>query len=138
MMNDTEIKLEHYSRKSREELIDDMALPFLNLAERLEAARLNGMDRTEWNAVLEANMFMWRFIANYLPRMFDDKVPKRTGAMLEMIADFMTRAEAAMPDGPDAKLVATLVEMNLNMCDQILHMRTGDFEFTVEPDARAA
>ena len=107
-----------------EELIDEMALPFLELAEKLEGARLNGVDDETWKAIMETNIFLWRFIANFLPQNFDAAVPNRTHGMLEMIADFMLRAGTAMQDTRDEDLVEQLVRLNLNMCDQILSMRT--------------
>ena len=128
-MNDEfEIKMNALAGKSSEDLIDEMALPFLDLAEKLEAARLNGADKATWTAIMETNIFLWRFIANFLPKNFDREVPARSGAMLEMIADFMTRASLVMPESPDTELVDKLVRLNLNMCHQILSMRTEDKE----------
>ncbi|RED53951.1 hypothetical protein [Aestuariispira insulae] len=124
-MNDEfEIKMNALAGKDVADMIDEMALPFLDLAEKLEAARLNGADKATWTAIMETNIFLWRFIANFLPKNFDREVPARGGAMLEMIADFMTRASMAMPDNPDTELVDKLVRLNLNMCHQILSMRT--------------
>ena len=37
--------------RSRDELIDDMAIPFLDLAEKFQAARLNGADAQSWKAL---------------------------------------------------------------------------------------
>ena len=124
MNKEFEIKMAALADRNPEDLIDEMALPFLELAEKLESARLNGADRATWAAVMETNIFLWRFIANFLPKNFDREVPARSGAMLEMIADFMARASNAMPENPDTELVDKLVKLNLNMCHQILSMRT--------------
>lgn len=112
---------------SREELIDDMALPFLDIAERLEACRLNGADPETWKAVLETNLFLWRFIANFLPKHFDQAVTAETRELLRRISDFMVKVGVALDEGPekDPNLIAKVVHLNLNMCDQILAMRAG-------------
>lgn len=110
---------------SREELIDDMALPFLDLAEKLEACRVNGADQETWRAVLETNLFLWRFISHFLPKHFDESVTPETRELLDRISGFMTRVGVAMSEGPDQDptLISKIVHINLNMCDQILAMR---------------
>ncbi len=111
---------------TRNDLIDDMALPFLDLAEKLEACRLNGADPQDWKAVLETNLFLWRFISNFLPKHFDESVTDETRDLLDRIGEFMVKVGVAMEEGPEQhpELVKTLVTINLNMCDQILAMRS--------------
>lgn len=102
------------------EVLDELAQPFLDLAQKLEEVRLNGTKSEEWVALSDTNMFYWRFIVNYLPKHFESKVSPASKAMLEMISDFMIRAAKAMRNAPDPKLLAQMVQMNLNMSDQIL------------------
>ena len=47
--------------RTRTELIDDMALPFLDLAEKIEAAKVNNADPEAWIAIMETNLFLWRY-----------------------------------------------------------------------------
>lgn len=109
-----------------EDMIDDMALPFLDLAEKLEACRVNGADAETWKAVLETNLFLWRFISHFLPKHFDAAVTPETRELLARISGFMTQVGVAMEEGPekDPALIRKVVHLNLNMCDQILSMRT--------------
>lgn len=111
----------------RADLIDDMALPFLDLAEKIEAAKINGASEESWRAIFETNLFLWRFIANFLPRHFDDKVSNDTSELLSKISTFMTKVTVAMSEEgeKDAALLDKVIKLNLNMCDQILAMR-GD------------
>lgn len=111
--------------RSREELIDDMAIPFLDLAEKFQAARLNGADPETWKALFETNLFLWKFISNFLPMHFDDQVSEETKGLLDRISKFMIKVSVAVGDEPekDGSLIDTIVKMNLNMCDQILAMR---------------
>ncbi|MDX1737164.1 MAG: hypothetical protein R3261_02945 [Alphaproteobacteria bacterium] len=101
-------------------VLDHLAQPFLDLAQKLEAARLEGIDQEEWVALTDTNMFYWRFIVNYLPKNFESRVSPASKAMLEMIADFMIRAAKAMRRNPDGNILKQMVQMNLNMSDQIL------------------
>lgn len=113
--------------RTRSELIDDMALPFLDLAEKIEAARLNDAGEETWKAILETNLFLWRFISNFLPTHFRSDVSAETNDLLEKISDFMTKVTVALgEEGPkDEAVLDKVVQLNLNMCDQILAMR-GD------------
>ncbi len=101
-------------------LIDDMAQPFLDLAEKFEIARLNEMDDKDWFAILESNMFVWRFVANYLPRQLRDDVPESMGELLVRISAFMMQAGTELRTNRDDTLIQRVVELNLNMCNQIL------------------
>ncbi len=111
--------------RSREELIDDMALPFLDMAEKIEAARLNAVADDVWRGILDTNLFLWRFVSNFLPRHFSEDVTPETVEILGKISDFMTRVTAAMAQENlrDDELLDKMVTLNLNMCDQILTMR---------------
>lgn len=113
---------------SREELLDDMALPFLDLAEKLEACRLNGAQPDTWKALLETNLFLWRFISNFLPKHFDASVTPETRELLRRISEFMIKVGVALEEGPerDPVLIRKVIHLNLNMCDQILAMRASD------------
>jgi hypothetical protein len=126
---DTVIKIGAASEdRTRAELIDDMALPFLDLAEKIEAARLNDTDPETWKAILETNLFLWRFISNFLPTHFSPEVSSETEALLGRISEFMIKVTVALADdGPkDDALLDKVVRLNLNMCDQILGMREDD------------
>ncbi|MEQ9490798.1 MAG: hypothetical protein RIM72_17585 [Alphaproteobacteria bacterium] len=101
-------------------LIDDMAQPFLDLAEKFEIARLNELDDKDWYAILESNMFVWRFVANYLPRQLRDDVPEEMGALLVRISEFMMQAGSELRSNRDDTLIQRVIELNLNMCNQIL------------------
>ncbi len=103
-------------------LIDDMAQPFLELAEKFEIARLNELDDKDWYAILESNMFVWRFVANYLPRQLRDDVPKEMGDLLVRISEFMMQAGSELRSNRDDTLIQRVIELNLNMCNQILAM----------------
>lgn len=111
--------------QSREDLIDDMALPFLELAEKIEAAKVNNADEDTWTAIFETNLFLWRFIANFLPRHFSEDVTSETSELLEKISVFMTKVTIALSGDPekDTALIEKVVQLNLKMCDQILAMR---------------
>lgn len=111
--------------RSREELIDDMALPFLELAEKIEAAKVNNADDETWTAIFETNLFLWRFIANFLPRHFSDDVTSETSDLLDKISVFMTKVTVALSGdtAKDTALIEKVVQLNLKMCDQILAMR---------------
>lgn len=113
--------------RSREELIDDMALPFLDLAEKIEAAKLNELSDDAWQSILETNLFLWRFISNFLPRHFSDDVTPETAGLITKISDFMTKVTIAMSNGGarEPELLNKMVKLNLNMCDQILAMRNN-------------
>lgn len=108
----------------RDEMIDDMALPFLDLAEKLEAARVNGADRETFRAILETNLFLWRFMTHFLPRHFEAEAKSETIDLLKRISEFMAKVTVAMDGDPsqDPDLIRKVVQMNLNMCDQILAM----------------
>ncbi|WP_421877328.1 hypothetical protein [Pacificispira sp.] len=109
----------------RADLIDDMALPFLDLAEKIEAAKINGASEEAWRAIFETNLFLWRFISNFLPRHFSDEVSGDTADLLSKISGFMTKVTVAMAEdgAKDAALLDKVIKLNLNMCDQILAMR---------------
>eukprot|EP00752_Nemacystus_decipiens_P000734 g734.t1 len=111
---------------ARDDLIDDMALPFLDIAEKLEACRLNGADPETWKAILETNLFLWRFISHFLPKHFDAAVTEETRELLRRISDFMVKVGVALEEGPerDPHLIRKVVHLNLNMCDQILAIRS--------------
>lgn len=112
--------------RSRTELIDDMALPFLDLAEKIEAAKINNATPESWAAIMETNLFLWRFISNFMPRHFSDEVSKDTVDLLEKISEFMAKVSVALADQPtkNPALIDKIVQLNLNMCDQILAMRS--------------
>jgi hypothetical protein len=112
--------------RTRTELIDDMALPFLDLAEKIEAAKVNNADPEAWIAIMETNLFLWRFISNFLPRHFSDEVSKETVDLLEKISEFMAKVSISLSEQPakDPALIDKVVQLNLNMCDQILAMRS--------------
>jgi hypothetical protein len=113
--------------RSREELIDDMALPFLDMAEQIEAAKLNDISDEAWQSILETNLFLWRFISNFLPRHFSDDVTSETAGLLSKISDFMTKVTVALSDDGtrEPELLDKMIKLNLNMCDQILAMRNN-------------
>lgn len=113
--------------RTRDELIDDMALPFLDMAEKIEAARLNGADADAWRAVFETNLFLWRFIGNFLPRHFSEDVSPEMTELLQKIGNFMTKVTVAMleEEDRDDALLDKVVKLNLNMCDQILALRNA-------------
>jgi len=113
-----------FSRAADEEhLIDDLARPFLDLAEKFEAARRNEVDSETWYAILDANVFFWRFVANYLPGQMDKTASAETGEMLVRIGDFMQHACLKLRRGRDDVLEQRVIELNLNMCGQILSLR---------------
>lgn len=101
-------------------LIDDMAQPFLDLAEKFEIARIHDLDDKDWFAILESNMFVWRFVANYLPRQLRDDVPESMGELLIRISEFMMQAGNELRFNRDDTLIQRIIELNLNMCNQIL------------------
>lgn len=114
--------------RTRRELIDDMALPFLDLAEKLEAAKLNGADAESWRAIFETNLFLWRFIANFLPRHFSEEVSQETVDLIKRISDYMQKVTVTLMDEAekDASVIEKVVTLNLNMCDQILAMHAEE------------
>lgn len=112
-----------FSDGSPDQLIDDMAQPFLDIAERLEAARLNETDDETWVAILETNMFLWRFTANFLPRQMPADMPAGLGDLLHRISRFMKQAGYELQRDRNDDLINRVIELNLNMCDQILAMR---------------
>lgn len=128
-----ELQLTKVTEDNREEIIDEMALPFLELAERFEAARLNGMDEESWVALMDANAYIWTFFKNYLPSTFDNQVSEQTVTTLESISQYMLRARNAMGKEVDADLAGKIVQLNLNMCDQILRTRIGSIPNYVPP-----
>lgn len=105
------------------EILDDLAKPFLDLAEGLEAARLSGVPPETWEALLETNVFLWKYISAQLPRLSDQPLPADTQALLAKIAEFMNKASATVAVQRDDELIRKMVQMNLNMCDQILRLR---------------
>ncbi len=106
-----------------ETLIDDLAKPFLDLAEKLEATRLNDFDDHTRNAVLDANAYVWRFVANFLPRQLSKDVSPEMADLIVRISDFMQQAGIQLRKQNDEGLIKRLVELNLNMCNQILSLR---------------
>ncbi|WP_259780494.1 hypothetical protein [Aestuariispira ectoiniformans] len=128
-----ELQLTKVTEENREEIIDEMALPFLELAERFEAARLNGISADDWSALMDANAYVWMFFKNYLPQTFDNEVSEQTTTTLESISQYMMRARSAMHAELDVELAGKIVQLNLNMCDQILRMRVGSIPNYVPP-----
>lgn len=114
--------------RTRRELIDDMALPFLDLAEKIEAAKLNGADAETWRAIFETNLFLWRFIANFLPRHFSDEVPQDAVDLIGRISNYMNSVTVTLMDAEekDSAVLEKVVTLNLNMCDQILAMHAEE------------
>lgn len=114
--------------RTRRELIDDMALPFLDLAEKIEAAKLNGADAESWRAIFETNLFLWRFIANFLPRHFSEEVQPDTVDLIRRISDYMNKVTVTLLDAEekDTAVLDKVVTLNLNMCDQILAMHAEE------------
>ncbi len=113
-----------FSRAADEEhLIDDLAQPFLDLAEKYEAARLNDVDEETWHAIQDANVYVWRFVANYLPGQLDKSVSGEMSEVLVRIGDFMRQACLSLRDNRDDALELRVIELNLNMCAQILNLR---------------
>lgn len=113
-----------FSRAADEEhLIDDLAQPFLDLADKFEAARLNTVDTETWRAILDANVFLWRFVANYLPGQLDKKASAETSETLVRIGNFMQQACVKLRNERDDALELRVIELNLNMCGQILNLR---------------
>ena len=80
------------STRPDSEFVDDLAKPFLDLAEGLEAARLNGVPEETWEALLETNVFMWKYMSSQLPRMSSQSLPEETRALLGRITEFMSKA----------------------------------------------
>ncbi len=112
------------SRAADEEhLIDDLAQPFLDLAERFEAARTHPTDWETWRAVLDTNIFYWRYMANFLPGQLEKTASEETTEVLTRIGAFMQQACLALHDARDDVLEQRVVELNLNMCAQILNLR---------------
>ncbi|MDJ0683571.1 MAG: hypothetical protein QNJ84_02610 [Alphaproteobacteria bacterium] len=103
-----------------ESLIDDMAQPFLDIAERLEAARLNDVDAETWAAILDTNVLLWKFIANYLPTQLNRDMPAESTDLLRRIADFMSQSCTSLRRDRDEALTKWVIELNLNMCEQVL------------------
>lgn len=132
-----ELQLTPVTEENREEIIDEMALPFLELAERFEGARLNGVSEDDWVALMDANAYIWTFFKNYLPKTFDNQVPEQTVATLESISQYMLRARNAMGTDVDMELAGKIVQLNLNMCDQILRTRIGSIPNYVPPMSHA-
>jgi hypothetical protein len=114
--------------RTRRELIDDMALPFLDLAEKIEAAKLNGADAETWRAIFETNLFLWRFIANFLPRHFSEEVPQDAVELIRRISEYMNNVTVTLMDAEekDPAVLDKVVTLNLNMCDQILAMHAQE------------
>ncbi len=119
------VLLSAFRTSDREKMIHDMAVPFFDLAEKLENARLNGLDSKTWKAVLETNSFIWRYIADFLPRNFDQDVSEETTTMLKNVADYMPRAARAVLKAQQSDVCAQMVTLNRNMYNQILTMRAG-------------
>ena len=113
-----------FSRAADEEhLIDDLAQPFLDLAEKFEAARINDVDTATWHAILDANVFFWRFVANYLPGQLDKSVSDEMSEVLIRIGSFMQQACLSLRSTRDETLEQRVIELNLNMCAQVLNLR---------------
>lgn len=106
-----------------EHLIDDLARPFLELAEKLEAFRMADADQADWGPVLDANVYIWRFVSNYLPGQLDKEVCAELGETLQRIGDFMHMACRKLRDARDEELLDKVIELNCNMCAQILDLR---------------
>lgn len=105
------------------EVVDDLAKPFLDLAEGLEAARLNGVPEETWEALLETNVFLWKYMTVQLPKLTDGEIPPETAELITRITDFMNKASATLLAQRDDELIRKMVQLNLNMCDQILRLR---------------
>lgn len=105
------------------EVVDDLAKPFLDLAEGLEAARLNGVPEETWEALLETNVFLWKYMKVQLPKLADGDIPAETADLIQRITDFMNKASATLLARRDDDLIRKMVQLNLNMCDQILRLR---------------
>ena len=106
-----------------ENMIDDLARPFLELAQKLEVACAEPEGSEEWGAVLDANVYIWRFVANYLPGQVDKDVCAELGETLRTIGDFMHMACRKLRSERDEELTGRVIELNLNMCAQILDLR---------------
>lgn len=109
--------------ENAEHLIDDLARPFLELAERIENARKDTVDIDTWNATLDANVYIWRFVANYFPSQLDKEKCAELGETIGRIGDFMHMACRKLGEARDEALIDRVIELNLNMCAQILDLR---------------
>ncbi len=105
-----------------EHLIDDLARPFLELADKIEAARETA-DPVEWGAILDANVYIWRFVANYIPGQLDKQVCAELGETLKRIGDYMHMACRKLREARDEDLINHVIELNCNMCAQFLDLR---------------
>ncbi|WP_425405656.1 hypothetical protein [Hwanghaeella sp.] len=113
-----------FSRAADEEhLIDDLAQPFLDLAKKFETARVSDVDTETWHAILDANVFFWRFVANYLPGQLDKTVSTEMSEVLIRIGEFMRQACLSLRANRDDVLEQRVIELNLNMCAQVLNLR---------------
>ena len=114
--------------KPREQQIEDIALSFFALAEKLEAARIGEIDQRTYEAIMDANSYMWVFTANLVKYNYWDGTPEDTKLLLQKIADFMSRAGQAVIIKKDDNLLAKMVAMNVNMCNHILDQRKVEIE----------
>lgn len=102
--------------------VDTMAEPFWDITERLERARAQGADEETWFALLDTTVFVWRFAANYFPTQFDKDTSAETVELLKRISAFMDKACAELRITRQDALIQRVIELNVNMCHQVLTM----------------
>ncbi len=116
------------STKTREQQIEDIALSYFAMAEKLEAARIKEVDARTYEAILDANAYLWVFTANLVKYNYWDGTPEDSKLLLQKIADFMSRAGDALQTKKDDGLLAKMVAMNVNMCNHILDQKKIELE----------
>lgn len=100
--------------------IEDSALTFFGLAEKLEAILDKNTSEKDLQAVLEANMYLWRYSTHYIKSQFWMDIPKETFSLMDELADYMLRAGFALLQTYDEGVVKKMIHMNIRMCNQIL------------------
>lgn len=129
----TEIEGDTFNPQS---FVDNMAQPFLDISERLEAARIHGAEDETWFALLDTTVFLWRFVSNYLPTQFDKDTPLESAELLQRISAFMDTACAELRADRQDALITRVIELNMNMCQQLLNLNFGGEP--IAPESAAA
>ena len=100
--------------------VEDTAMMFFDLAEKLEAIRVNNIRGRDLEAILDTNMYLWRYALHYIKSQFWMNIPQATIELIDELSNFMIRAGIVLKENYDDSMIRKMIHMNIRMCNQII------------------